>query len=347
MILSQTAAVGGIAPALRGGAMSIRSLVLGTLLAACGGSQAEQPAAQTAKAAASDSGQACGEYARKLCMELGPRSDGCRSVLGVVAFMPPRACSAGLEEFASTQGRIADLRKACVAVAERVCAELGAESESCKAIRGDLPDIPPGHCAALLRDQDQLVAVLRQRESLTTPLGDAHWNALTAGRPPGFGSADARVVVVQFSDFQCPFCAETAQTVRKLKEDYGARIRFVFRQFPLSFHPDARAAAQASLAAHDQGKFWEYHDLLFAHQDALGREALVEHARKAGLDVVAFRSALDGSSTAERVEEDLKLGQAVEVQGTPTLFIDKQRIAAPMDYEAMSAVIDKLLSQTP
>jgi protein-disulfide isomerase len=325
-----------------------RTLMLAAALVACGGSRSEQPGAQTAKAAGpGKSEQACSEYARKLCMELGPRSDGCRSVLGVVAVMPPRACTAGLEEFASTQGRIAELRQACVAVAERVCAELGAESESCKAIRGDLPDIPPGHCAALLRDQDQLVAVLRQRESLTTPLDDAAWRALGAGQPPGFGAADARVVVVQFSDFQCPFCAETAATVRRLKEDYGTRIRFVFRQFPLSFHADARAAAQASLAAHDQGKFWEYHDLLFAHQDALGRESLIEHARKAGLDVATFRSALDSSSTAQRVEEDLKLGQAVHVKGTPTLFIDRHRIADPMDYEGVSAVIDKALAQAP
>jgi protein-disulfide isomerase len=182
---------------------------------------------------------------------------------------------------------------------------------------------------------------------LTEPLDDASWSALIAGQAPGFGAADARVVVVQFSDLQCPYCAQSAETVRRLKQDYGSRIRFVFRQFPLSFHPDARGAAQAALAAHDQGKFWEYHDLLFAHQDALGREALIDHARKAGLDVTAFRAALDGSSTAQRVEEDMKLGQAAQVQGTPTLFIDKQRIADPMDYESVSGAIDEALAKAP
>jgi protein-disulfide isomerase len=268
-------------------------------------------------------------------------------VVGVVAVMPARACSAGLAEFATTEGRIAELRKACVAVAERVCTELGQDNAACKAIKNDLPDIPPGHCAALLRDQDQLIAALRQREAMAGPIDDARWGALSAGKPPGFGAADARVVVVQFSDFQCPFCAEAAETARRLKADYATRIRFVFRQFPLAFHPDARGAARASLAAHDQGKFWEYHDLLFAHQDKLGREGLIEHARRAGLDVAAFSSALDGGSTAERVDEDLKLGQTVHVQGTPTMFINKDRVADPLDYDAVSRAVDEALAAAP
>jgi protein-disulfide isomerase len=320
-------------------------LLLLLLAAGCGGAQAEQQAAAAPDGKAARADEACGEYARKLCMELGPRTDGCRSVLGVVAVMSPRACAAGVSDFESTKTRIVELRGACASVAQRVCAELGEQSQACTAIRSDLPEIPPGHCLALLRDQDQLIAMLRQREALSEPLSDDSWHALSAGQPPGFGAADAGVVVVQFSDFQCPFCAEAAATIRKLKQDYGTRIRFVFRQFPLSFHPDARTAAQAALAAHDQGKFWEFHDLLFANQEALGRDALLEHARRLGLDLTAFRSALEGSSTAQRVEEDLRLGQAVHVQGTPTLFVDKQRIADPLDYARVSEAVDRALGK--
>jgi len=322
------------------------SCVLLLLAAGCGGEQAKPPAKTSADGkAASEADAACGEYARKLCMELGPRTDACRSVLGVVAVMSPRACAAGVSDFETTKARIVELRGACQTVAQKVCAALGEQSQACTAIRSDLPEIPPGHCLALLRDQDQLVAALRQREALSVPLSDDSWRALSAGQPPGFGAADAGVVVVQFSDFQCPFCAEAADTIHRLKQDYGTRIRFVFRQFPLSFHPDARAAAQASLAAHDQGKFWEFHDLMFANQEALGRDALLEHARKLGLDVAAFRTALEGGSTAQRVEEDLRLGQTVQVQGTPTLFVDKQRIADPLDYARVSEAVDRALGK--
>jgi predicted DsbA family dithiol-disulfide isomerase len=324
-----------------------RAAVAATLFAAgCGGSQAEQPASATPRAGAAG-GEACADYARQLCLELGARSDACRSALGVIAIMPDSACQQGIAEFATTQGKIAELRQACTAVVERVCEELGEDSASCKAIRGDLPDIPPGHCGALARDQDQLIAMLRQREALHVPLSDERWKELTAGQAPGFGPSDARVVVVQFSDFQCPYCAEAADTVHKLKQQYGTRIRFVFRQFPLSFHPEARVAAQASLAAHDQGKFWEYHDLLFANQSALGQDKLVEHAKAAGLNVASFRIALDASSTAARVDEDLRLGQAAQVQGTPTLFVDKQRIANPLDYEGVSAAVEQALAKSP
>ena len=282
-----------------------------------------------------------------MCVELGTRTDACRSALGVVAVLPDSACAAGMADFETTQGRIAELRKACEAVVDRVCRELGPESESCAAIRGDLPQIPPGHCAALARDQDRLISVLRQREAMSAPLDDAKWKSLAAGTPPGFGAADAKVMVVAFSDFQCPFCAQAAETIHKLKENYAGRIRFVFRQFPLEFHADARGAAQASLAAHDQGKFWEFHDQLFAHQDALGATALVEHARAAGLDLNAFNAASAATSTAQRVKEDLELGASVHVQGTPTLFVDRRRVPDPLDYESVAEAIDEALAAKP
>ncbi len=321
-------------------------LVLCIAVAGCGGAQTA-PAEPAPKSAAHAGDSACSEYARRLCVELGTRTDGCRSALGVVAVLPDSACAAGMADFETTQGRIAELRKACEAVVDRVCRELGPDSEACAAIRGDLPQIPPGHCAALARDQDRLLTVLRQREALNAPLDDAEWKALASGSPPGFGAADAKVVVVAFSDFQCPFCAQAAETINKLKATYAGRIRFVFRQFPLDFHADARGAAQAALAAHDQGKFWEFHDQLFAHQNALGAQALVDHARTAGLDLNAFNAAIASPSTAQRVSEDLALGASVHVQGTPTLFVDRRRVADPLDYESVAEVIDEALAAKP
>jgi protein-disulfide isomerase len=313
------------------------------IAAACGGgAKTAKPAANaTVQAAATDS---CAEYAQRICIELGTRTEACRGALGVVALMSPRACSAGVEDFDTTRTRIADLRKACETVAENVCNALGQDSESCKAIRQNLPDIPPGHCLALLHDQTQLVAALQQREAMNGPLSDEQWQALTAGHPPGFGAADARVVVVEFTDFQCPFCAQAAETMRRLKQDYATRIRVVVRQFPLSFHPNARNAAQAALAASDQGKFWEYHDLLFSHQDALGTDALVGYAQTLGLNPQAFSAAIGSESVKQRVADDLQLGESVQVQGTPTMFIDKKRVDNPIDYDAVSQTIDSELA---
>jgi protein-disulfide isomerase len=310
-----------------------------SVLLACGGSQSQPEDGSAAKVKAS----ACGDYARALCVELGPESDGCRSALGVVTLLSPRACALAIEDFEHSRERIAALRGACEQVATRVCAEMGDESDSCQGIREDLPKIPPGHCAALLRDQDRLIAALHERQASTKPLSEEAWRSLLAGTPPGFGAADAQVVVVEFSDFECPYCAEAAATVHKLREHYGDRIRFVFRNYPLPFHPNARAAAQASLAAHEQGKFWELHDRLFEHQDALGNDQLIEHARAAGLDVEAFRTAATGAASGTRVDEDMRLGQLAHVQGTPTMFINKQRVQNPLDFDEVSEQVDAAL----
>jgi protein-disulfide isomerase len=309
-----------------------------SLLIACGGSQSQADQGTADKA--QQSGKVCADYARALCVELGPQSDGCRSALGVVTLLSPRACAVAIEDFEHSRKRIADLRGACEQVAVRICSEMGPESEACKAFRADLPSIPPGYCAALLHDQERVIAALRERVAQTQPLSEEAWGSLLAGQPPGFGAADARVVVVEFSDFQCPYCAEAAETVHKLREQYGEQIRFVFRNYPLPFHPNARAAAQASLAAHDQGKFWELHDRLFDNQDELGNEQLIEHARAAGLDVEAFRSALNGAASGTRVEEDLRLGEIAHVQGTPTMFINKKRVENPLDFDEVAEQVD-------
>jgi protein-disulfide isomerase len=320
----------------------MESIAIATVLLGCGAGPQQPPAKVTPAAAPTE---ACAEYSKRLCGELGVRSEACASSVAVVALLPQRACAAALDEFAATTGRIADLRKACQSVADHVCAEVGKDSESCRAIVQNLPEIPPGHCLSLARDEPRLIAALREREAANASVSDEHWQELLEGTPPGFGAADARVVVVEFTDFQCPFCAQAAETVRRLKQDYASRIRVVLRQFPLPFHPDARTAARAALAAHDQGKFWPYHDLLFANQSTLGSEALLGYAQKAGLAKDKFQSAAQSESTDRRVEHDIVLGTTVHVQGTPTMFINKKRVADPMDYEKIASVIDTELKQ--
>jgi protein-disulfide isomerase len=323
---------------------SVWSAALALILVACAGAQKPE-ASGAAKPVAGSDNDACSQYAQKLCTELGTRTDSCRAVLAILPLMTPRTCEAGLGDFSDTLSRIAELRKVCEQVADSVCAELGPDSEGCQAIKQNLPQIPPGHCAALRRDQDQLLSALRQRQAMSGPVSDERWAALIAGQPPSFGAADAKVVVVEFSDFQCPYCSQAASTVHRLREHYENKIHFVFRHFPLSFHPDARPAAQAAVAAQAQGKFWEYHDLLFGHQSELGADALLDYARKLNLDLEAFRSASQAPATAARIADDVKLGESVMVQGTPTLFVNKQRIDDPLDYDVVARAVDEALAR--
>jgi protein-disulfide isomerase len=311
------------------------------LLAAC----ASAPAAPQAASKVANAGiEPCASLARKLCEELGPSSESCRSTMGVVTFLPDRACEEGLANFAEAQQRVRDLRASCESLAAAVCSELGDESESCTALRADLPNIPPGHCAALLRDQDQIIAALKTREALDAPLTEEQWRVLTSAPAPSFGAPDARVTIVEFSDFQCPYCAEAARTMKKIKETHGTKVRVIFRHYPLPFHERAQAAAQAALAAHAQNKFWEYHDLLFEHQSALAAQDLESYAEQLKLDVAKFREASVDSTVASLISSDVALGDAVNVRGTPTVFVNGKRLANGVDYDAVSTAVDEALA---
>src|SRR6185369_13711414 len=152
------------------------------------------------------------------------------------------------------------------------------------------------------------------------PLAPELQASIAKGNAGAFGPADAKVTVVEFSDFQCPYCSRAATAVDQVKEKYGTRVRFVFRQFPLPMHENARGAAEAALAANAQGKFWQFHDKAFQNQGKLTRDGLEGIAKDAGLDVPAFKKALDSKTFAADVDADVKLGESVAVNGTPTMF---------------------------
>jgi protein-disulfide isomerase len=139
---------------------------------------------------------------------------------------------------------------------------------------------------------------------------------------PSFGPKAAKVTIVEWSDFECPFCGRVLPTLTKIKETYGKDVRVIFRHQPLSFHPNAKLAAEASMAAHEQGKFWEYHDKLFANQRALDRASLEKYAQELGLNAVKFKAALDSGKFRAKVEADAAAGAAVGANGTPTFFIN-------------------------
>jgi protein-disulfide isomerase len=165
---------------------------------------------------------------------------------------------------------------------------------------------------------------------------------MSAGLTPAVGVADhvagpddAPVTLVEYGDFECPYCGMAYPIVKSIQRQMGNRLRLVFRHFPLSeSHPHAEHAAEAAEAAATQGKFWGMHDMLYEHQDRLGDRDLVRYAEALGLDAASVAQALEAGTFAERVRKDFRSGVRSGVNGTPTFFINGQRYDGPWTDEA-------------
>jgi protein-disulfide isomerase len=161
------------------------------------------------------------------------------------------------------------------------------------------------------------------------------------GRDHAGGPEDAAVTLVEYGDYQCPYCKRAYPIVKKIQEQLGARMRFVFRNFPLSeIHPHAQQAAEAAEAAAAQGLFWEMHDALFEHQPALSDQHLADYAAAIGLDGTRFRWELSEHTHSARVREDFVSGVRSGVNGTPTFFINGYRHDGPWDFAALKEALE-------
>ena len=158
------------------------------------------------------------------------------------------------------------------------------------------------------------------------------------------GNPNAPITIVEFSDFECPFCQRFHPTVQQALDEYGDDVRWVYKHFPLdSIHPQARPAANAAECAGEQGKFWEFGDELFVNQSRLGDSYYKELARELGLNGSQFDSCVDGNKYADKVNADYQAGLAAGVQGTPASFINGRMISGAQPYSAVKAAIDSLL----
>lgn len=189
-----------------------------------------------------------------------------------------------------------------------------------------------------------------------TPVPPPDYVAVTNGKLPLLGNDSAKVTVVEFSDFQCPFCKKYIdETMSQLKEKYidTGKIKFAFRHSPLTMlHPNATKASEASECANEQGNFWEYHDELFNKQDEWAGKtgdgvttAFVELAGTVGLDTTQFQTCLENDKYADQVAADLKDAQSAQVDGTPTFFINGNRVIGAVPLSELSAAIDKELNK--
>lgn len=187
----------------------------------------------------------------------------------------------------------------------------------------DMPSLNAAVAQAVAEPGKAVVAA----SSSDPPLSAADIALLTKDPVATMGSADAPVTVVEFTDFQCPFCRRASEPLHQLLAQSGGSVRWVYRSYPLDFHEHAAEAAEVALAAGDQGKFWPMHDLLFANQANLDREHFDQFARQLGLDVAKFDQDLTSGRFRARVAADRALGQKYGVDGTPAFFINGRYIS--------------------
>ncbi len=157
------------------------------------------------------------------------------------------------------------------------------------------------------------------------------------------GNPDAEVTLLEYGDFECPYCAEARPVLEGLVKDYPGNVRLVFRHFPItSTHPHAEMAAEVAEAAGAQGKFWEMYDMIYTHQEHMDFEDLRGYAQDIGLDMQQFDDAMKGRIYQKEVKKDFKDGIQDGVNGTPTIFINRQRYDGPREREAMLEAISEL-----
>jgi protein-disulfide isomerase len=169
--------------------------------------------------------------------------------------------------------------------------------------------------------------------------------AVDASDSAALGPKNAPVTIVEFADFQCPYSAQASRTLKGLLLRYPNQVRWVFKHYPLRIHPGAPLAHEAALAAGEQGKFWEMHDLLFRNQNRLNRHDLVAYAAELNLDLTAFREALESRRLRHRVVRDLNEGRRhLQVGVTPTFFINGKRVAGARPLSELRQLIERELS---
>lgn len=164
---------------------------------------------------------------------------------------------------------------------------------------------------------------------------------------PVKGSEDASVTIIEFSDFQCPFCGRFyTQALPQIEKNYieTGKVKLVYRDYPLGFHENAQKAAEASECADEQGKFWEYHDKLFENQGALDVDSLKQYADDLGLDTAEFNGCLDSDKMASEVQADFNDGRSYGVSGTPTFFVNGFKLVGAQPYSAFEQAIEQELN---
>ena len=208
--------------------------------------------------------------------------------------------------------------------------------------------------------RQQVVAYLQQQQQtqVTTALKDRLFNEanvqfmlepirfeaqVTDAHPTRGGGAGAPVTIIEYTDFQCPFCGRVQPTLDAVLEQYDGSVRHVFKQLPLPMHAQARLGAQAALCAGDQGQFWEMHDWLFANKNSINRDALAAQAATLGLEVDEFNGCIDAEKYSGLIDEDMQEANSFGITGTPGFLINGRVLLGAVPLEQFQAVINEEL----
>jgi predicted DsbA family dithiol-disulfide isomerase len=210
--------------------------------------------------------------------------------------------------------------------------------------------IEPRLIAALQHERDQeahddLIQKLRAANRISVMLVAPRVNVASSGHP-STGAASAPVTIVEFSDFQCPFCRAAESSLKQVRQKYGDQVKLVYMDFPLGFHSHAMDAARAGRCAADQDKFWQFHDALFLDQSKLDPESLKRTAAKIGLDGNEFNSCFASNKHDAGIRKDMAEGDSLGVTGTPTFFINGRQLAGAQQPLKFYEVIDEELART-
>lgn len=162
---------------------------------------------------------------------------------------------------------------------------------------------------------------------------------------PVRGNPQAKLAIVDFSDFECPFCSRVAPTLQQIEREYGEDVRLVFKHLPLSMHQKAPAAHAAAEAAHRQGKFWEMHDLIFGGQSDMSPERYLEYAQRIGLDVERFKKDVGSADVKRKIDSDVAEATRLGVMSTPGFFVNGRYLRGAQPFEAFKALIDEELGR--
>jgi protein-disulfide isomerase len=215
-------------------------------------------------------------------------------------------------------------------------------TESFDAVRDKIRDVIRQR--RMTKAKTAYVKSLRSQANVTLRLAPPRAQ-FTAENTPVRGSSAAAVTVVEFADYECPYCQQIQPAIAKLQADYKDRIAFVYKDVPLPMHAHAQKAAEAAHCAGDQGKYWEYHDLLFASKQ-YDVAQLKEHARTLKLDGKAFDQCLDSGAQAERIKTTVAEAQSIGLPGTPGFFINGRFINGAVDYQILQQIIEEELRAT-
>jgi protein-disulfide isomerase len=197
--------------------------------------------------------------------------------------------------------------------------------------------------AAMAAQADIIADAVAQARPPDLEDPDSRFN-VSAAEDPFLGAADATVEIIEFSDFNCGFCARWAEdTLTPIIENYGDRVRIYYRDYPI-LAETSLTAALAAQCAHDQGQFWEYHNILFANQGQFGNEQLVSYAEELGLDTATFNTCLTEQTHFDGVAADYQTAQQLGIRGTPAFFINGRPISGAQPYEVFAQMIEEELA---